>query len=171
MSSYHFVRHGWSLSLRMRRSFWALGRELQQWICELAEEFPHGLATNCGQAEVCCLYFDLPLSLSLSLPTNLYFFLWKSIINYLNTNIWLLKSHVLQTASCLFIFTEKGYCMRGDLCPYDHGSDPVILEDVDPLYNGSGAPTPLMIQSAPPPPQLAPPPPAITQVTTNNMGN
>ncbi|XP_012539229.1 RNA-binding protein 26 isoform X3 [Monomorium pharaonis] len=27
-------------------------------------------------------------------------------------------------------FDEKGYCMRGDLCPYDHGTDPVILEDV-----------------------------------------
>ncbi|XP_034233762.1 zinc finger protein swm isoform X2 [Thrips palmi] len=27
-------------------------------------------------------------------------------------------------------FDEKGYCMRGDLCPYDHGSDPVVLEDV-----------------------------------------
>ncbi|XP_066991429.2 RNA-binding protein 26 isoform X2 [Anabrus simplex] len=25
---------------------------------------------------------------------------------------------------------EKGYCMRGDLCPYDHGNDPVVLEDV-----------------------------------------
>ncbi|XP_012288522.1 RNA-binding protein 26 isoform X2 [Orussus abietinus] len=27
-------------------------------------------------------------------------------------------------------FDEKGYCMRGDLCPYDHGADPVVLEDV-----------------------------------------
>ncbi|CAH1396998.1 unnamed protein product [Nezara viridula] len=78
------------------------------------------------------------------------------------------QSTGFQTRRCRD-FDEKGYCMRGDLCPYDHGSDPVILEDVDPLYNGSGAPTPLMIQSAPPPPQLAPPPPSITQVTTNNM--
>ncbi|KAL7293373.1 hypothetical protein TKK_0013140 [Trichogramma kaykai] len=28
-------------------------------------------------------------------------------------------------------FDEKGYCMRGDLCPYDHGTDPVVLEDVN----------------------------------------
>ncbi|XP_066593102.1 RNA-binding protein 26 isoform X2 [Prorops nasuta] len=27
-------------------------------------------------------------------------------------------------------FDEKGFCMRGDLCPYDHGADPVVLEDV-----------------------------------------
>lgn len=27
-------------------------------------------------------------------------------------------------------FDEKGYCMRGDLCPYDHGTDPVVLEDI-----------------------------------------
>ena len=26
---------------------------------------------------------------------------------------------------------EKGFCMRGDLCPYDHGADPVVLEDVE----------------------------------------
>lgn len=30
----------------------------------------------------------------------------------------------------LFMLVEKGYCMRGDLCPYDHGTDPVVLEDV-----------------------------------------
>uniref|UniRef100_A0A1B6CQA6 C3H1-type domain-containing protein n=1 Tax=Clastoptera arizonana TaxID=38151 RepID=A0A1B6CQA6_9HEMI len=27
-------------------------------------------------------------------------------------------------------FDEKGYCMRGELCPHDHGIDPVVLEDV-----------------------------------------
>lgn len=26
-------------------------------------------------------------------------------------------------------YDEKGYCMRGDLCPYDHGADPVVLEE------------------------------------------
>ncbi|GLV36656.1 second mitotic wave missing [Carabus blaptoides fortunei] len=26
-------------------------------------------------------------------------------------------------------FDEKGYCMRGEMCPYDHGVDPVVLED------------------------------------------
>lgn len=25
---------------------------------------------------------------------------------------------------------EKGYCMKGDSCPYDHGSDALILDDV-----------------------------------------
>ncbi|KAK3920131.1 Zinc finger protein swm [Frankliniella fusca] len=43
-------------------------------------------------------------------------------------------------------FDEKGYCMRGDLCPYDHGTDPVVLEDVSlsqvlhPTQPGSGPP-------------------------------
>ncbi|XP_074650039.1 RNA-binding protein 26-like [Tubulanus polymorphus] len=27
-------------------------------------------------------------------------------------------------------FDEKGFCMRGDLCPFDHGLDPVVVEDV-----------------------------------------
>ncbi|KAA0187820.1 hypothetical protein HAZT_HAZT001502 [Hyalella azteca] len=25
-------------------------------------------------------------------------------------------------------YDEKGYCMRGDQCPYDHGADPVVLD-------------------------------------------
>lgn len=25
--------------------------------------------------------------------------------------------------------TEKGYCMRGDKCHYDHGPDPVVVDD------------------------------------------
>ncbi|XP_062598259.1 RNA-binding protein 26-like, partial [Saccostrea cucullata] len=39
-------------------------------------------------------------------------------------------------------YDEKGFCMRGDLCPYDHGLDPVIVEDV----------------SIPPPPYVPGPP-------------
>lgn len=26
-------------------------------------------------------------------------------------------------------YDEKGYCMRGEMCPFDHGIDPVVLED------------------------------------------
>ncbi|KAL7018167.1 hypothetical protein ACKWTF_010657 [Chironomus riparius] len=28
-------------------------------------------------------------------------------------------------------FDEKGYCMRGETCPWDHGVDPVVLEDLN----------------------------------------
>ena len=28
-------------------------------------------------------------------------------------------------------FEEKGYCMRGETCPWDHGIDPVVLEDIN----------------------------------------
>lgn len=28
-------------------------------------------------------------------------------------------------------FDEKGYCMRGETCPWDHGNDPVVLEDIN----------------------------------------
>lgn len=27
-------------------------------------------------------------------------------------------------------YDERGYCVRGDLCPYDHGVDPVVLDNV-----------------------------------------
>lgn len=28
-------------------------------------------------------------------------------------------------------FDEKGYCMRGETCPWDHGINPVVLEDLN----------------------------------------
>jgi len=27
---------------------------------------------------------------------------------------------------------EKGFCIRGDLCEFDHGVDPVVIDDVLP---------------------------------------
>ncbi|XP_076337242.1 RNA-binding protein 26-like isoform X2 [Tachypleus tridentatus] len=52
-------------------------------------------------------------------------------------------------------FDEKGYCMQGDMCPYDHGTDPVVVEDVSLLGFGpstSSAPH----QQVPPPPGICP---------------
>lgn len=39
-------------------------------------------------------------------------------------------------------FDEKGYCMRGETCPWDHGIDPVVLEDINnpALISIQGAP-------------------------------
>ncbi|CAG9829792.1 unnamed protein product [Diabrotica balteata] len=41
-------------------------------------------------------------------------------------------------------FDEKGYCMRGEMCPFDHGIDPVVLEDTTLsrvlTYNPNGTP-------------------------------
>ncbi|KAG8225803.1 hypothetical protein J437_LFUL005610, partial [Ladona fulva] len=69
-------------------------------------------------------------------------------------------------------FDEKGYCMRGDLCPYDHGNDPVVLEDVSlsrVLAFGGAAgtrvppqhPPPLPPNTPPHPPPPPPPPPPV----------
>lgn len=43
-------------------------------------------------------------------------------------------------------FDEKGYCMRGETCPWDHGVDPVVLEDLNnpALLNLPGAARPMM---------------------------
>lgn len=41
-----------------------------------------------------------------------------------------------------FVNSEKGYCMRGETCPWDHGTDPVVLEDIN-------NPTLMSIQSRP----------------------
>ncbi|KAK9745392.1 PWI domain [Popillia japonica] len=43
-------------------------------------------------------------------------------------------------------YDEKGYCMRGEMCPFDHGVDPVVLEDSTLsrvlTYAPNGAPVP-----------------------------
>ncbi|XP_064636970.1 RNA-binding protein 26-like isoform X2 [Lineus longissimus] len=60
-------------------------------------------------------------------------------------------------------FDEKGFCMRGDLCPFDHGLDPVVVEDVNLMAfppggpPGAGGPPPR--QGLPPPPPFGIPPP------------
>ncbi|XP_046384373.1 RNA-binding protein 26 [Ischnura elegans] len=69
-------------------------------------------------------------------------------------------------------FDEKGYCMRGDLCPYDHGNDPVVLENVAIgrvlSYGAAGTtrvppqhPPPLPPNTPPHPPPPPPPPPPV----------
>lgn len=53
-------------------------------------------------------------------------------------------------------YDEKGFCMRGEMCPYDHGVDPVVLEDTALTrvltFGPNGAP----LNEAPPP--MIPPP-------------
>lgn len=54
------------------------------------------------------------------------------IISKVNSGFGIkMKKSTKQLWSFFFLFIkEKGFCMRGDLCPYDHGLDPVIVEDV-----------------------------------------
>lgn len=54
-------------------------------------------------------------------------------------------------------YDEKGFCMRGDMCPFDHGSDPVVVEDVN-LPNMLPFQPPPIPGVEPPPPGLPPPP-------------
>ncbi|XP_075446995.1 RNA-binding protein 26 isoform X2 [Ascaphus truei] len=53
-------------------------------------------------------------------------------------------------------YDEKGFCMRGDMCPFDHGSDPVVVEDVN-LPGILPFPAPPPVVDRPPPPGLPPP--------------
>uniref|UniRef100_A0A3B4B058 Uncharacterized protein n=1 Tax=Periophthalmus magnuspinnatus TaxID=409849 RepID=A0A3B4B058_9GOBI len=53
-------------------------------------------------------------------------------------------------------YDEKGFCMRGDMCPFDHGSDPVVVEDVN-LPNILPFQPPPIPGVDPPPPGLPPP--------------
>lgn len=54
-------------------------------------------------------------------------------------------------------YDEKGFCMRGDMCPFDHGSDPVVVEDVNLPNMLPFQPPPIPVVE-PPPPGLPPPP-------------
>uniref|UniRef100_H3BD76 RNA binding motif protein 26 n=1 Tax=Latimeria chalumnae TaxID=7897 RepID=H3BD76_LATCH len=58
-------------------------------------------------------------------------------------------------------YDEKGFCMRGDMCPFDHGSDPVVVEDVN-LPGMLPFPAQPPVVEGPPPPGLPPPPPMLT---------
>uniref|UniRef100_A0AAZ3NMH5 RNA binding motif protein 26 n=1 Tax=Oncorhynchus tshawytscha TaxID=74940 RepID=A0AAZ3NMH5_ONCTS len=57
-------------------------------------------------------------------------------------------------------YDEKGFCMRGDICPFDHGIDPVVVEDVN---------LPNMFQAPPPIPGVAQPPPGTILVFYLNL--
>ncbi|MGH0137260.1 UNVERIFIED_CONTAM: hypothetical protein FKN15_013261 [Acipenser sinensis] len=61
---------------------------------------------------------------------------------------------------------EKGFCMRGDMCLFDHGSDPVVVEDVNlpGMLPFPSQPPPV---EGPPPPGLPPPPPMMTPPPIN----
>uniref|UniRef100_A0A670KEQ6 RNA-binding protein 26 n=1 Tax=Podarcis muralis TaxID=64176 RepID=A0A670KEQ6_PODMU len=62
-------------------------------------------------------------------------------------------------------YDEKGFCMRGDMCPFDHGSDPVVVEDVN-LPGILPFPAQPVVEG-PPPPGLPPPPPILTPPPVN----
>lgn len=77
--------------------------------------------------------------------------------------------------------TEKGFCVRGDLCPFDHGNDPLIVDDVNlpsmipfpppPVMPPAGLPMPPITEPPPPlrmpamPPYGQPPPPGVFPMT------
>ncbi|NP_998868.1 RNA-binding protein 26 [Xenopus tropicalis] len=63
-------------------------------------------------------------------------------------------------------YDEKGFCMRGDMCPFDHGSDPVVVEDVN-LPGILPFPAQPPAVEGPPPPGLPPPPPLLTPPPVN----
>ncbi|XP_045894908.1 RNA-binding protein 27 isoform X3 [Micropterus dolomieu] len=74
-------------------------------------------------------------------------------------------------------YDEKGFCVRGDLCPFDHGNDPLIVDDVNlpnmipfpppPVMPPVGLPMPPITEPPPPlrmpsmPPYGQPPPPGV----------
>ncbi|KAK1882352.1 RNA-binding protein 27 [Dissostichus eleginoides] len=58
-------------------------------------------------------------------------------------------------------YDEKGFCVRGDLCLFDHGNDPLIVDDVN-LPNIIPFPPPPVMPppgGLPMPPMTEPPPP------------
>ncbi|XP_030009888.1 RNA-binding protein 27 isoform X3 [Sphaeramia orbicularis] len=80
-------------------------------------------------------------------------------------------------------YDEKGFCVRGDLCPFDHGNDPLVVDDVNlpniipfpppPVMPPAGMPMPPITEPPPPlrmpslPPYGQPPPPGVFPLTDN----
>ena len=64
-------------------------------------------------------------------------------------------------------FDEKGVCLLGDLCLYDHGSDPVVLEGVTgPIFNLPPSTSSVASTATPTTPSSQ-----VTEVSTNRAGN
>ncbi|XP_028450626.1 LOW QUALITY PROTEIN: RNA-binding protein 27 [Perca flavescens] len=57
-------------------------------------------------------------------------------------------------------YDEKGFCVRGDLCPFDHGNDPLIVDDVN-LPNMIPFPPRLLCPPLVPMPPITEPPPPL----------
>uniref|UniRef100_A0A667XYD6 RNA binding motif protein 26 n=1 Tax=Myripristis murdjan TaxID=586833 RepID=A0A667XYD6_9TELE len=64
-------------------------------------------------------------------------------------------------------YDEKGFCMRGDMCPFDHGSDPVVVEEVNLPSMLPFQPPPIPGVDPQPPPGLPPPPPLMNPPPVN----
>ncbi|XP_041864449.1 RNA-binding protein 27 isoform X1 [Melanotaenia boesemani] len=58
-------------------------------------------------------------------------------------------------------YDEKGFCVRGDLCPFDHGSDPLIVDDVSLPNMIPFPPPPVMPPTGLPMPPITEPPPSL----------
>lgn len=84
---------------------------------------------------------------------------------------------------CIILyFKEKGFCIRGELCPYDHGNDPVVIQDMpmqgmmpgfpsQPPFIHGNRPMPGMPVAPPllgvPPPNLNQPPPPVSKSSSS----
>uniref|UniRef100_A0A8C9R597 RNA binding motif protein 26 n=1 Tax=Scleropages formosus TaxID=113540 RepID=A0A8C9R597_SCLFO len=64
-------------------------------------------------------------------------------------------------------YDEKGFCMRGDMCPFDHGNDPVVVEDVNLPSMLPFQAQPLTLVDTQPPPGLPPPQTLVTPPPVN----
>ncbi|KAM7398273.1 hypothetical protein PAMA_006264 [Pampus argenteus] len=58
-------------------------------------------------------------------------------------------------------YDEKGFCVRGDLCPFDHGNDPLIVDDVNLPSMIPFPPPPVMPPAGLPMPPITEPPPSL----------
>ncbi|XP_029375018.1 RNA-binding protein 27 isoform X3 [Echeneis naucrates] len=58
-------------------------------------------------------------------------------------------------------YDEKGFCVRGDLCPFDHGNDPLIVDDVNLPNMIPFPPPPIMPPAGLPMPPITEPPPSL----------
>jgi len=67
-------------------------------------------------------------------------------------------------------YDEKGFCLRGDLCKFDHGTDAVVLEDAGGKVSGYQPSPALPDPYIPMPAQMTVPPPGYAPVTVPPPG-
>lgn len=129
----------------------------QQWAAPLQSLPPHIITVTTPQR------VGLTSTLStLLLPGDPLLNRGNGVVTMMVSCEWWNSLLQLNTYCCCYMgvlsFTEKGFCMRGDMCPFDHGSDPVVVEDVNLPGILPFQPPPIPGVDPPPPPGLPPPP-------------
>lgn len=117
-----------------------------------------------GKCRTCEILFIVHAKCVIPAPFYLFFPVFlntkkcKCIKNNFNQSVLVTQCLIYPV---FFSQTEKGFCVRGDLCLFDHGNDPLIVDDVNLPNMIPFPPPPVMPPPGLPMPPIPEPPPSL----------